>query len=84
MRGHLQTFHHRIATFVDVDGSAANLGELWTEQCNTMAWDVNGLVPQVRTLQRDVNRYFAVGIGEALDTAYRRCASETGEYPFLF
>lgn len=57
-------FHRRIATLVDADGSMASVHELWTDQYELMALEVNGLAPLVRTLQRDVNRVFAISIGD--------------------
>lgn len=80
---HFDMCHRRIAALVDADGSMASLHELWTDQYDLMALEVNGLAPLVRTLQRDVNRFFVINIGKVLDAEYyQRCGSETGTLPF--
>lgn len=84
MKCHFDMFHRRIAALVDADGSMASLHELWTDQYDLMALEVNGLAPLVRTLQRDANRFFAIRIGKALDAEYQRWGSDTGTMQVFF
>lgn len=64
------SFHQCIVSFIDDDSNNSHDSQLWSTLYNAMKHEMNSLTPELRSLHRDLNREFAIGVEQAMQTAY--------------
>lgn len=68
VKDHVYAFHQRILGFIDDED--CDDSQLWSTLYSAMKHEMNGMAPEIRNEHRQLNRDFAIGIEQALATAY--------------
>lgn len=68
VKDHVYAFHQRILSFIDDED--CDDSQLWSTLYSAMKHEMNGMAPEIRNEHRQLNRDFAIGIEQALATAY--------------